>query len=52
MKDVNEENIRDYIDAYLVEMEKQKNNPNSEMSSKILILLHIVKYITFLKLFI
>ncbi|KAB7500210.1 Cytochrome P450 2L1 [Armadillidium nasatum] len=32
MKDVNEENIRDYIDAYLIEMEKQKSNSNSGMS--------------------
>ncbi|KAB7497327.1 Cytochrome P450 2L1 [Armadillidium nasatum] len=32
MKDLCEENCKDYIDAYLLEMEKQKDDPNSTLS--------------------
>ncbi|KAL7644654.1 UNVERIFIED_CONTAM: hypothetical protein RMT77_004195 [Armadillidium vulgare] len=32
MKDLYEENCKDYIDAYLLEMEKQKDNPDSTLS--------------------
>ncbi|RXG54643.1 cytochrome P450 2L1 [Armadillidium vulgare] len=31
-KDINEGNIRDYIDTYLLEMKKQKDDPDSTMS--------------------
>ncbi|RXG53335.1 cytochrome P450 2L1 [Armadillidium vulgare] len=31
-KDINEANIRDYIDTYLLEMKKQKDDPDSTMS--------------------